>query len=144
MNVAALLLLVMGQSPTQAADARLGNLLVTSAWSRPTPPAAAVGAVYFSITNLGSTPDRLVALSSAIASTVEIHESHRAEGVVAMRAVAAVECPPGVTVRIEPGGLHVMLIGLARPLIAGTAFALLLQFRDAGVLTLQVPVENKE
>jgi periplasmic copper chaperone A len=63
------------------------------------------------------------------------------KGVVEMRPVVAVDCPPGVTVKSEPGALHVMLMGLTRPLVTGTVFALTLQFRDAGALTVQVPVE---
>jgi copper(I)-binding protein len=51
-----------------------------------------------------------------------------------------VECPPGTTVKSEPGGLHVMLIGLSQPLRLGTEIPVALQFRDAGVLMLKVPV----
>jgi periplasmic copper chaperone A len=132
------------QSPVQTAGVRVGNLLIANARSQPTPPAVAVGVAYFSITNLGSRADRLVALSSPIASAVEMHATHEAHRVVEMRAVAALECPAGVTIKIEPGGLHVMLMGLTRPLIAGTTFDLSLQFRDAGIVALKVPVENAE
>jgi copper(I)-binding protein len=125
----------------QGAESRLGNLVVANAWSPATPPTASVGVVYFSISNNGSKPDRLLTLSSDAAGGVELHESRSVKGVVEMRQVSAVDCPPGVTVKSEPGGLHVMLVGLARPLVAGTMLALKLQFRDAGVLTLQVPVE---
>jgi copper(I)-binding protein len=97
--------------------------------------------VYFWISNQGSRPDRLLALTSDAASAVELHESRSVQGVVEMRQVSAVDCPPGVTVKSEPGGLHVMLVGLVRPLVAGTMFTLKLQFRDAGSLTLQVPVK---
>jgi len=51
-----------------------------------------------------------------------------------------VECPAGATVKAAPGGLHVMLLGLVAPLAAGTEINVTLQFRDAGVLTLKVPV----
>jgi hypothetical protein len=132
------------QAPGQTAGVRVGKLLIANAWSRPTPPAATVGVVYFSVSNEGSIADRLVALSSPIASRVEIHDSHETHGVVEMRAVASLECPAGTSVKFGPGGLHVMLIGLTRPLIAGTTFDLSLQFRDAGVVALQVPVENTQ
>ena len=125
-------------------DSRVGNLQVTQVWSRPTPPTASVGVVYLSITNSGKQADRLLDLSSSIAGKVEIHESRNVKGAMQMRAVTYVECPPGTTVKIEPGGLHVMLIGLTRPLVAGTVFSLTLQFRDAGALTLRVPVEARD
>jgi copper(I)-binding protein len=124
----------------QAAESRLGNLIVTEARARPTPPGISVGAVYFSITNAGSKADRLLSISTPVASRVELHESRNIRGVVGMREVTSVDCLPGATVRATPGGLHVMLLGLAAPLAAGTEFKVSLQFRDAGILTLKVPV----
>ena len=124
----------------QAAESRVGNLIITEARARPTPPGISVGAVYFSITNAGGKADRLLSVSTPVASKVELHESRNMRGVVEMRELTSVECPPGATVRATPGGLHVMLMGLAAPLAAGTEFSVSLQFRDAGVLTLKVPV----
>ena len=123
-----------------AAESRRGNLIITEARARPTPPGITVGAVYFSITNAGSKADRLLSISTPVASKVELHESRNMHGVVEMRELTSVECPPGATVRATPGGLHVMLMGLAAPLAAGTEISVSLQFRDAGVLTLKVPV----
>jgi len=133
----------MARPQAQPADARLGQLAVTHAWARPTPPAVTVAAVYFAITNFGAKEDRLLNVTSPIAARVELHESRDARGVMRMRELTSVPCPAGATVVSEPGGLHVMLIGLNRPLMAGTAFPVALKFRDAGTLTLQVPVENR-
>jgi periplasmic copper chaperone A len=126
-----------------AGDFRSGALILSGVWAHPTPPGTTVGAVYFSITNTGRNADRLMAISSPIARTVEIHETRTVQGMMQMLAVASVECPPGV-VRVEPGALHVMLIGLNRPLTAGLEFPLSLEFRDAGVLTVQVRVGGAE
>lgn len=122
------------------AQYRDGNMRVTQPWSRPTPPTATVGAVYFAMTNTGGSADRLMAITSPIAREVQIHESRTVQGMVQMRRVAWVECPPGVTVKSEPGALHVMLLGLRRPLTDGMEFPLSLRFRDAGVLLVQVRV----
>jgi copper(I)-binding protein len=124
----------------QVPESRLGNLIISEARARPTPPGISVGAVYFSITNAGSKADRLLSVSTPVASRVQLHESRNIRGVVEMREVTSVDCPPGATVRATPGGLHVMLLGLATPLAAGTEFNVSLQFRDAGVLTFKVPV----
>jgi periplasmic copper chaperone A len=143
-GAALLCLWLIAQPPTplraQTAETRIGNLIISEARARPTPPAVSVGAVYFSITNTGSTADRLLSVSTPVATKVELHESRSVQGVVEMRAVTAVECPPGKTVKVAPGGLHVMLLGLAAPLVAGSEFVVSLQFRDAGVVTLKVPV----
>lgn len=128
------------QVRAQTAEARLGNLIITDARARPTPPGISVGAVYFSIINGGSTADQLLSVGTPMADKVELHESRTVQGVVEMRPVTAVECPPGKTVKAAPGGLHVMLLGLAAPLVAGSEFVVSLQFRDAGVVTLKVPV----
>jgi periplasmic copper chaperone A len=146
-GAAPLFLWLLIPAPAKAAalpESRAGNLQVTQVWSRPTPPTASVGVVYLSITNSGTQADRLLDVSSSIAGKVEIHESRNVNGAMQMRAVTGVTCPPGTTVKIEPGGLHMMLIGLTRPLVVGTVFTLTLQFRDAGALTLRVPVEARE
>jgi periplasmic copper chaperone A len=128
------------ESHAQTAETRIGNLIVTEARARATPPGISVGAVYFSIRNTGSTADRLLSVSTPVASKVELHESRMLNGVMEMREVASVECPPGATVKASPGGLHVMLLDLAGPLEAGTLLSVSLHFRDAGVLTLKAPV----
>jgi copper(I)-binding protein len=137
-----MVLLMLCAWPGRAADYTIATLRVTQPWSRPTPPIAAVGVVYLSIINRGARADRLIAQRSPIAGRVEIHENRTVQGMMEMRAVAAVECPPGATVKIEPGGLHIMLVGLIRPLLAGMDFPLELQFAQAGTLTVQVHVSD--
>lgn len=139
--VLGLLLLLLA---ADAADYRAGNLVVSQPWSSPTPPVATVGAVYFSLSNTGPKTDRLTAISSAIARQVEIHESRQVQGVMQMRAVAFVDCPAGATVKIEPGGIHVMLVGLTRALTPGMEFPMELTFRDSGVLKVVVAVSTPQ
>jgi periplasmic copper chaperone A len=134
----------MAPSLAQSPEARTGKLVVSQAWSRPTPPTASVAAVYFSINNGGGKADRLEALSSPIAAKVELHESRNQQGVLEMRELTSLSCPAGATVVSAPGGVHVMLIGLNRPLVAGMVFPVSLKFRDAGNLTLQVAVLDRE
>jgi periplasmic copper chaperone A len=143
-GAALLLLWFIAPAPARAADYRIGDLVVAQPWSRPTPPVATVGAVYFSLTNVGRKADRLIAISSPNARKVEMHESRSVQGMMQMRAVESVECLPGVTVKSEPMGLHVMLLDLLHPLVAGEEFPLMLHFRDAGTLTIQVQVGARE
>jgi periplasmic copper chaperone A len=122
--------------------AAAADIRVTQAWARPTPPTVEVGAVYFSVKNSGAKEDKLLAVSSSVAASVEIHETQTVKGMMQMRQVASVSCPAGATVKIEPGGLHVMLLGLKQPLVEGSKVDLTLRFRDAGVLSIQVPIQN--
>ena len=130
-------------APVHAAEYRAGNLVVAQPWSPPTPPVAGVGALYFSVANGGSKADLLLSVTSPVARKIEFHESRTLQGSIQMRAVASVECPPGTT-HISPGGLHVMLLGLSQPLMAGMTFPASLHFRDAGVVTVQVLVAARE
>jgi copper(I)-binding protein len=127
------------EGDAKTAESRIGNLIV-EVRARATPPGISVGAIYFSVKNAGSTADRLLSVSTPVAGKVELHESRSVNGVMEMRQVTSVECPAGATVKATPGGLHVMLLGLAAPLAAGSDFSVSLHFRDAGVLTLKVPV----
>ncbi|MEP6547158.1 MAG: copper chaperone PCu(A)C [Gammaproteobacteria bacterium] len=140
-------LLVLGllmQPPADAADYRTGNLVVSQPWSSPTPPVASVGAVYFSLTNTGPKAERLMGISSPIARLVEIHQSRQVQGMMQMRAVTFVDAAAGATVKIEPGGLHIMLVGLKRPLTPGMEFPMALTFRDSGVLHITVKVSARQ
>ena len=112
--VAALLCCALvGQASIAAPVKGTGLVLqVSDAWSRPTPPGIAVGAVYLTIENAGAVADRLLAASSPIAAAVEFHQSLKAGSVMSMRAVSFIECPAGAVVKIAPGGLHIMLTGL--------------------------------
>lgn len=125
-----------------AHEAMLGELTIGHPWSRPIK--AANGAAYLSIENAGSQPDRLIAASSDVAAKVELH-AHviDADGVARMRPVEAIDVPADGSVALEPGGLHVMLMGLRQPLQAGTEFPLTLTFEHAGSITVEVAVEMK-
>jgi periplasmic copper chaperone A len=127
-----------------AAAARAGSLSVTEAWSRPTPPGATLGVLYFSIANAGKHSDRLLALNTPIAKKIELHESQAVNGTIEMHPVSFLECPPGTIVAASPGGLHAMLLGLTQPLTAGAMFSVTLQFRDAGAVTVPVAVRTNE
>jgi len=118
------------------------DVQVIGAWARPTPPVAQVAAVYFSIINSGGKADELLSVSTPIAASAEIHDTQTVKGVMQMREVGSVSCPAGATVKIEPGGLHVMLRGLQQPLTEGKRFDLTLRFRIAGDVLVKVTVRN--
>src|SRR3712207_2777024 len=105
--------------PGAAHDYTLGSLQIAHPWARATPAGATVGAGYMTITNTGTQTDRLVGGSAAGASRIEVHASVIEGGLARMRPVKALEIGPNQTVELKPGGLHIMLIGLKRPLTQG-------------------------
>ncbi len=106
---------------------------MSSGWSRATQEGAKVGAGYFAMTNTGREPDRLVAASSDVAETVEIHEMSTRDGVMVMRPLdQGLTISAGQTVALTSGGMHLMLTGLKTPLVEGKTVAVTLQFERAG------------
>ncbi len=99
-------------------------------------------AVYFTIHNSGSQPDELVAASSSVATTVQLHKSQMVNGVMTMQPVQSITVNAGGQVQFQPGGYHVMLVGLKRDLNVGDTFQVTLTFKQAGAIT--VPVEVKQ
>src|SRR5262245_23905475 len=99
-----------------AAEYMAGDLRIIAPWARATPGAARNGVAYVTIENQGSVADRLTAVASPVATRAEVHGQVTENGVAKMRAAGPVELPPGARTAIEPGGLHIMLMGLKQPL----------------------------
>jgi copper(I)-binding protein len=99
-------------------------------------------AAYLAIRNQGPRPEALVAVESEVADTVELHDVSMAGGVMRMRTVGSVAVPAGGQVALEPGGLHVMLVGLDRALAEGDSVPLVLRFRSGRILRLTAPVHR--
>jgi copper(I)-binding protein len=120
-------------------ETRAGDLAITQGWSRAAGQGGQ-GAGYLTIANHGAAPDRLLSASSPAARSVELH-THIHEGeVMRMRPVSAIEIPPGQTVTLRPGGLHLMLVGLARPLRQGETVPVTLRFERAGEVPMTLAV----
>ena len=121
--------------PAFAADIR-----VEDAWARASLGQARNGAAYMVVHATGAQPDRLVAATTPVAGKVELHNHIMVGNVAQMRPVDAIEIVPGSPTVLQPGGLHVMLTGLARQLRQGETFPLTLVFEKAGRVTVQVRV----
>lgn len=118
----------------------VGNLVIDHLWSRPTTTGMPTGVAYLSITNKGPQEDELIAAHTPVAARVEFHRTSLEQGMARMRPAGALLVPPGSTLIAEPGGLHLMLVDLKSPLIAGTTLPLVLKFRIAGEITVSLRV----
>jgi copper(I)-binding protein len=102
------------------------------------------GVVYLTIENESSEPDRLIAARAEVSSTAELHMVSVDQGVMQMRQVeGGIELPAGEKVRLEPAGLHIMLIDLTRSLELGDEFDVSLTFERAGELTVRAEVRDQ-
>lgn len=127
LSLCLLTLLTIGCTAVAAQNA--DALTVTGAWVR---PATTMSVAYLEISNNGRSDVRLERMETAVAAAVELHETEMDGDLMRMRPVAGVSIPAGGTVRLQPAGLHAMLMDLAAPLTAGDTLALTLYF-DNGV-----------
>jgi copper(I)-binding protein len=130
------LLLCLAAAPAATiADERAGAVRILTAWARATPGPTA--AVYLDLRNEGSAADRLIAAASPAAERIELHEHRSAGGVMSMATLAGLEVPPGETVQLRPGSIHLMLFGLKHPLRPGDRLPLTLTFEKGGETTVE-------
>ncbi|WP_292232668.1 copper chaperone PCu(A)C [Mesorhizobium sp.] len=126
-----------------AHEFKVGELEIGHPWSRATPPGAKVAGGYFTVTNKGNSPDRLLSISSDISDKAELHEMGVKDGVMTMRPVTGgLEIPAGGKVALKPGGYHLMFIGLKRQPKQGEKFPATLTFEKAGSVAVEFAVEG--
>lgn len=130
-----------GLGAAEAADMKAGPIMVSDTWARASAtPAMKTGAAFAVLANQGAEMDRLVAAESPVAEKVELHTHAMDGGVMRMRQVEAIEVHPGTPTVLQPGGLHVMFIGLRAPLKEGSAIPLTLIFEKAGRIEVSTDV----
>src|ERR1700730_2281670 len=135
--------LFLAAPSVRAEDVKAGDLVITQAWTRATPGGAKVGGGYLTIENKGSAPDRLVGVSADAAGKVEVHEMAMDGGVMKMRPVdGGLTIDPGKTVKLAPGGLHLMMMDLKSPLKQGDKLPVTLQFEKAGKVQVTLDVQG--
>ncbi|MDE2332381.1 MAG: copper chaperone PCu(A)C, partial [Bradyrhizobium sp.] len=120
-------------APARAQEVKAGDLVITQAWTRATPNGAKIGGGYLTIENKGSTPDRLLGGSTDAAGRVEVHQMTTKDGVMTMRPLGdGLTIDPGKTVKLAPGGYHLMMFDLKNPLKQGDTVPVTLKFEKAG------------
>ena len=125
-----------------APPAAQSQVAVKGAWVRATIGTATSTGAYFEVTSAKG--GQLVAVTSPVASSLELHDMKMDGDIMRMRAVDAIPLPAGQPVRLQPHGLHVMVLGLKAPLKAGQSVPLTLVVREAGgheeKVTVSAPV----
>ena len=120
-----------------------GEIVIANPWIYPTARSERAGAAYMTVTNTTDTTEKLTGAASDIADRVELHTYVLVDDVMTMRQVDdGIELPPGEDLALSPGGLHVMLLGLDRPLVDGETFPLRLAFEHRGETEVIVQVTD--
>jgi copper(I)-binding protein len=124
--------------------ARAQSVEVKDTWVRGTVPAQKVTGAFMEIT--GKKAVRLVSVESPVAASAEIHHMAMQNGVMKMSPVDSIDVPVGKTVKLAPGGYHVMLMGLKQQMKAGDRVPLKLTFElvDKKRESLELSVEVRD
>jgi periplasmic copper chaperone A len=129
-------------APSRAEDVKAGDLVISQPWSRATPNGAKTGGGYLTIANKGSAPDRLVGVTGDVAGKIEVHEMAMNDGVMKMRPLdKGLTIEPGKTVKLAPGGYHLMMMDLKSPLKQGDKVPVTLEFEKAGKVQVTLDVQ---
>lgn len=124
-------------APAWAQDYKLGSLEISQPWTRATPATAQSAGGFLTVTNKGTTPDRLIAVRSAVSAKVEVHEVRMENNVMKMRELEkGLEIAPGATVMLKPGGYHIMFMGLKAPIAKDSEIPVTLVFEKAGSIDI--------
>lgn len=135
--------LALCAAPVRADDVKAGDLVISQAWSRATPGGAKVAGGFMTIENKGSAPDKLVGVSAEIAGKVEVHEMAMDNGVMKMRPLdKGLVIEPGKTVKLAPGGYHLMLQDLKGSFKEGEKVPVTLEFEKAGKVAVSLDVQG--
>ena len=125
----------MKKSPMSKAD----DLSISGVWARMSFGKAVNSAGFMVIKNTGKNDDKLVGASSKISKITELHTHIRDGEIMRMRRVeGGIAVPKGGEAKLQPGGFHIMFIGLHKALKNGDSFPLTLKFEQAGEVTIDV------
>lgn len=137
-----LIALILAGCGTAASPSPASGPTVVDAWVRAPAGDGQPAAAYLTIDNPGDEPDVLVGVESPAAVTCQLHETAMdSGGMTGMHEVHELEIPAHGTVRLEPGGYHLMLTGVG-PLATGTSVELRLTFRHAGTVVVEAQVRT--
>ena len=125
-----------------AAQAAPRSISIEKPWARETVEGQAAGGGFMTIVNNGQREDQLVSSSSPASHEVQIHTMSMDGGVMRMRQLTdGLSSPAKGKVELKPRGLHIMFIGLKKPLRPGTSVPVTLKFRHTGSMTAQFKVQ---
>ena len=140
---AAAVALMAGCREEQSSDkqpvAFAGGLEIYDAYA-PAPAAPDVGSLYFTVVNVGSEPDTLLAIETSAGGSATLHETVSEDCAMRMQATGPIAVQAGDTLRLRPGGYHVMLSSLGSRPSVGDTLAVVLDFARQGSVEFAVPV----
>ncbi len=127
-------------NPSTASAQSAGPMVVTKPWARASILQSRPGVAYLTTRNNSASADQLLGVTSPIANNVRIHTSSMSNGVMTMRSLPYLRIEVGQEIKMQPGGMHLMLTGLRKPLREGAQLPLVLEFKTAGRLQVNAQI----
>ena len=124
-------------SPALASD-----VSVIDPYVRAVPPGQTVSAAFLQFENSSDKPRSLINATSDVSRVVELHSHVHENGMMKMRQVESIEIPANGKTVLQPGGLHIMLIGLHDALKIDQKVAITLEFKDGSKQAIEAPVRK--
>ena len=112
-------------------EVKIGSLKIEDAKARATVPAQKMSGGFMKIENKGGA-DKLLAASSSVSKTMELHTMSMEGNVMKMREIKGIDIPANGKVELKSGGLHLMFIDLKEQLKPGSTIKVKLKFEKAG------------
>ncbi len=136
---ASLIWLLLIASSVQAEN----QFYIDNAWIESSRPGTSMSAGFMTIMNKGVLSDRLIAIETDLAVTVELHSTLIVDEVMSMRPLSnGLVIPPAGVVKLSSGTIHMMFMDLKEPLMVGDTCLLVLHFEKTGKLAVTVPVKQ--
>lgn len=139
------ILLLTLATPSVLADNTLNDHIITfkKPWVRALPPSVMSTAAYVEIYNNSDQNDTLVNVSSPLIHMMSLHQTKEANGILSMVEADNTTIPANGKLVLQPGGYHLMLMGLKKPLTEGDSITINFQFEKSGLVKIDFPVRKK-
>ncbi|WP_457639379.1 copper chaperone PCu(A)C [Persephonella sp.] len=112
-------------------------------WVRAVPPSAKNSALFMTIVNDGDEDDALIGVKGDVSKMIQLHRTVNENGVMKMVHVDKIEIHAHTKVELKPGGYHVMLMGLKKPLKEGEKVKFTLIFKKSGKKEIEAVVKKQ-
>jgi copper(I)-binding protein len=141
-RIAGLIAAVLVAASPAMADTIADTITVNDPYVRAVPPVVKTSAAFMQLQNHGDEEFFIVDASTPAAGVVELHMHINDDGVMRMRRIPHIHLPPGKTVSLQPGGLHIMLFDLASPLNPGSTVPMVIEFNDGSRKEINATVRS--
>ena len=118
------------------------DIKITDAWVRSAPPTLKVHGAYFTLHNSGTTDIEITSIESPAYEFGELHISKVENGVAVMQKLVNIKVKSGKMLKLEPGGLHTMLINPKKPLGLGDKIPLILKLANGKTFSFEAEVKS--